>query len=139
MLTQEQANHLIELLKAAVRNDAFVWQFKQRQDEVFASVSQETLKFILTLNRNPFEIRLHLRTKTDNIGLVRIDAAPYHANPDGTELRDTPHMHVYREGYELAWAEPIEWYDPEQPFQTLEKFLEETHARFPGGIQTTFP
>jgi hypothetical protein len=88
------------------------------------------------LSRNPFEIRLHLRTQKDNVGLCRIDAAPYHPNPDGTELRDTPHMHVYREGYGLRWAEPIDWYDAADPQSTLERFLDEIHTRFPNGIQT---
>ena len=138
MLTQAQANALITDLKEAARNDAFEWLESKRHDELFVSVTKADLHFVLTLNRNPFEIRLHIRTKRDNIGIMRIDGAPYHANPDGTELRDTAHIHVYREGYGLSWADPIDWYDPSRPIQTLERFLDEVHARFPNGIQTTF-
>ena len=89
---------------------------------------------MLTLSRNPFEIRLHARTRDRNIGLLRIDNAPYHQNPDGSELRDTPHLHIYREGCDLAWAEPIDWYDVNDPLRTLERFLKEFKARFPSGI-----
>ncbi len=135
MLTQDQADSLIEALKEAIREDAFEWTPAQRHDEVFVAVEYEGLQFILTLNHNPFEIRLHLRTKHRNIGLMRVDGAPYHSNPDGTELRNTPHIHVYREGYGLAWAEPIDWYSPTDPVGTLEHFLDEAHARFPAGIQ----
>ena len=136
-LTQTQAKTLIEALKEAVRQDQFIWDADTRYDETFIAVEQNGVEFILTLNRNSFEIRLHLRTSVDNIGLCRIDAAPYHTNPDGTELRNTPHMHIYREGYGDKWAEPIDWYDTNNPQTTLERFLDEINARFPNGIQTT--
>ena len=135
MLTQKQAQQLIEALKEAVRKELFEWISDKRYDEIFVTVDKKDLKFILSLNRNPFEIRLHLRTKRENIGLLRIDANPFHTNPDGTELRDTPHIHVYREGYDLLWAEPIDWYSTTDPVGTLERFLYEAHARFPAGIQ----
>jgi len=65
-----------------------------------------------------------LRTQDRNIGLVRLDAAPYHSNPDGTEIRNQPHLHIYREGYGLAFAEPVAWCDFDDPERTLERFLE---------------
>jgi hypothetical protein len=134
MLTQLQADRLIAELKEATRKDVFVWELAQRQDEPLLAVGDAKLQFILTLSRNPFEIRLHARTRDRNIGLMRIDNAPYHRNPDGSELRDTPHLHIYREGCDLAWAEPITWYELGDPQRTLERFLEEFKARFPSGI-----
>lgn len=136
-LTQNQADTLIKALKDAVRETHFCWDASVRYDEPLVAVEHDGARFILTLNRNPFEIRLHLRTQTDDIGLCRIDAAPYHPNPDGTELRNTPHMHIFREGFGLKWAEPISWYDAERPKETLDRFLEEICTRFPKGIQTT--
>jgi hypothetical protein len=65
-----------------------------------------------------------------------VDNHRYHANPDGAELRDQPHLHRYREGYGLEWAEPVDWYDVSDPFGTLERFLEVINTRFPYGIQT---
>jgi hypothetical protein len=134
MLTQAQAQRLIAELKQATRSDAFVWDHERRQDETLVAVGDAKLQFVLSLSRNPFEIKIHARTRDRNIGLMRIDNAPYHTNPDGSELRDTPHLHLYREGAELAWAEPIDWYDLSDPLGTLERFLTEFSARFPSGI-----
>jgi phage anti-repressor protein len=136
MLTQEQADSLIALLKESVANQVFDWYENLYQEEFFVDVEIEKIRFILSLKRNPYEIRLHLRTQDRHIGLARIDGAKYHPNPDGTELRDTPHIHWYREGYEkLEWAEPIDWYNTSKPIQTLERFLSEINARFRNGIQ----
>ncbi len=135
MLTQLQADQLIAQLKEAARKECFEWQNNQAQNELFVAVKNDKLHFILSLKRNPHEIRLHLRTKDRDIGLVRLDAAAFHTNPDGTELRNQPHLHKYREGYGLEFAEPIDWHDPENPVATLDRFLEEITARFPFGYQ----
>ena len=100
------------------------------------NLKRNQFKFVLSLKRNPYEIRLNLRTRDKNIGLARIDNAKYHPNPDGTELRNTPHIHWFKEGYDqLAWAEPIDWYDTTKPIATLERFLNEVYARFRHGMQ----
>jgi len=135
VITQEQADRLIAMLKEAMRADTFVWEIDRRQNEFVAAVEDEKIQFILTLKRNPFEIRLHLRTRDRDVGLVRVDNAPYHPNPDGTEIRNQPHLHVYREGYGLEWAEPISWYDVNNPLVTLERFLNEVRTQFPAGYQ----
>lgn len=137
MLTQEQADRLITLIKEAMRSGTFVWEINQRQDEFVAAVEDRKIQFVLTLKRNPFEIRLHLRTRDRDIGLVRLDNAPYHPNPDGTEIRNQAHMHVYREGYGLEWAQPVNWYNLNDPMRTLERFLAEIRTRFPAGHQLT--
>ena len=99
------------------------------------AVEDAKLQFLLFLKRNPFEIRLHLRTRDRDMGLVRLDNARYHPNPDGTEIRDQAHLHVYREGYGPAWAEPVEWCDLTDPVGTLDRFLDVIHARFAAGLQ----
>ncbi len=135
MLTQEQANRLIALLKEAIRKDAFVWEIGTVQDETLVAVEEKGVQFILSMKRNPFKIKLHLRTQDRDIGLVRLDNANYHPNPDGSEIQGQPHIHVYREGEGLNWAEPIDWYDLNNPLATLERFLDFVHARFPAGYQ----
>ena len=135
MLTQEQANRLITLLKEAVRKDAFVWEMNKAQDEVLVAVEEQEIQFVLSMKRNPFKIRLHLRTRDRDISLVRVDNASYHPNPDGSEIRGQPHIHVYREGEGLNWAEPIDWFDLNNPLATLERFLDFIHTRFPAGHQ----
>jgi len=136
LLTQSQADRLIELTKEAERNEPLVWLANKQIDEAMMAVDEKSLRFVLSLKRNPFEIRLHLRTRDRDIGLIRVDNSPYHPNPDGSEIRDRPHMHRYREGFDLAWAEPVDWYNVNDPFRTLERFLEIINARFPRGIQT---
>jgi len=130
MITQAQADQLIAALKEAARNDPFIWQENLRQDEIVLAVGDRKLKFVLTLKRNLNEIKLHMRTQDRNIGLARIDNAPYHCNPDGSEIRSQPHLHLYREGHELAWAEPIDWCD-------LEKFLNIINTRFRAGYSVS--
>jgi hypothetical protein len=135
MLTQPQADRLIAMLKEAARTEVLVWQKSLRQDELVVAVGDAKLQFVLGMKRGPFEIRLHFRTKDRNIGLVRLDGHPYHSNPDGTELRNQPHLHVYREGHELAFAEPVDWYDVNKPLATFERFLDVIRTRFPAGHQ----
>src|SRR5207249_9005631 len=55
VLTQEQADRLIALMKEAMRTDAFVWEINRRQDELVAAVEDRKIQFVLTLKRNPFE------------------------------------------------------------------------------------
>ena len=134
-LTQQQADRLIALVKEAARTDVFDWLQNTRQDELLIAKDDGQLHFVLSLRRNPYEIRLHCRTRDRNIGLVRLDASNYHINPDGTEIRGKPHLHIYREGHELSYAKPVDWYDVAKPIETLERFLKVVHSRFPFGIQ----
>ena len=135
LLTQAQADRLIEIVKEAERTDPFVWIANRQTDEGLTATDEKGLRFVLSLKRNPFEIRLHFRTRNRDIDLVRLDNSPYHHNPDGNEIKDRPHLHRYRERFGLEWAEEVDWYDVNNPFGTLERFLELINARFPQGIQ----
>lgn len=135
MLTQQQADRLISAMKIAAKEEMFIWLNSQRQDELIVAVEDGKLQFVLSMKRSPYEIRLHLRTRDRNIGLIRLDDAAYHPNPDGTEIRNQPHLHLYREGYELAFAEPVDWYDATNPIQTFERFLDAIKTNFPSGYQ----
>ncbi|MBK5282401.1 MAG: hypothetical protein JJE16_09960 [Nitrospiraceae bacterium] len=135
MLTQAQADRLIAIVKEAERSDPLNWQSNKMENETLVAIEERGLQFILSLKRNPFEIRLHFRTRDRDIGLVRLDNSHYHPNPDGTEILNQPHLHVFREGFGLAWAEPVTWCDLNDPYGTLERFLGIIRARFPGGVQ----
>jgi hypothetical protein len=124
MLTQPKADRLIALLKEAALKEVFIWLKNKAQTEMFVAVEDEKIQFKLSMKRNPYEIRLHLRTRDRDIGLIRLDAAPFHSNPDGTELRSQPHLHVYREGFGLEFAEAVNWHSAGNPVATLEHFLE---------------
>lgn len=134
MLTQSKADELIVKAKEAARTEVLTWLHDERQEELFLAVEDASLQFLLSLKRNPFEIRLQLRTKDRHIPLARIDNAAQHSNPDGTIIRG-PHIHWHREGFGMAWAEAIDWYRLDQPLDTLVRFLDLVHARFPRGFQ----
>lgn len=134
MLTQGKANELIAKAKEAARTEVFTWLDNERQEELFLAVEDEGLQFLLSLKRNPYEIRVQLRTKDRHIPLARIDNAVQHPNPDGTIIRG-PHIHWFKEGEGMAWAEPIDWYRLDRPLDTLLRFLDLVHARFPKGLQ----
>ncbi len=129
MLTQAEGDALIFELKERVKNEYFVWKNNTAQNELIVAVGDDTLRFILSLKKNPHEIKLHLRTKKKDIGLLRIDNAPYHSNPDGEEIRG-PHMHYYVAGEELGYAELIDWYDLNDPVTTLLRFLDEARIKY---------
>ena len=133
LLTQSEADELLALPKLSALKVVFTWLKNTRQEEVFVELAGKERKFVLNLKRNPFEIRLHLRTKGGNVGLARIDNAAQHMNPDGNVLLGS-HLHWYREGFGLAWAESIDWYDTTRPLDTLAKFLEIVNARFSTGF-----
>lgn len=135
MLTQQEANELLAKAKEATRKEILSWQKTSRHDEPVIAIGEPDLQFVLSLTRNPFEIRAHFRTKSKNVHLARIDATMQHINPDGERIIG-PHLHWYREGYAgLEWAEKIDWYDNSKPLDTLYKFLDLIKTRFPSGVQ----
>lgn len=135
MLTQQEAEELLNKLKEATRKEVLSWGSPSRNDEVVIAIGEPDLQFILSLTRNPFEMKMHFRTKSKNVHLARVDTQRQHMNPDGRRIVG-PHLHWYREGYaNLEWAEPVDWYDADKPMDTIFKFLELIATRFPKGIQ----
>ncbi|TDP82876.1 hypothetical protein EV672_10563 [Aquabacterium commune] len=134
MLTQQRADQLIKLAKEALARECVTWQENQRQEEMVIAVEDRGMQFLFSMKRNPHEITAQLRTRDRHIPLARIDNAAQHVNPDGNVLRG-PHLHWYREGEGLAWAEAIDWYDVARPMDTLVKFLDLIGTRFPAGLQ----
>lgn len=135
MLTQQEAEDLLAKAKEATRKEILSWERTSRHDEPIVAVGEAELQFVLSLTRNPFEIKAHFRTKSKSINLARIDAHAQHFNPDGQRITG-PHIHWCREGYDnLEWAEEIDWYDVNKPLDTLYIFLEMIKTKFPKGVQ----
>lgn len=134
MLTQIEADELLAKAKEATRKEILSWERKSRHDEPVIAVGEPELQFVLSLSRNPFEIRAHFRTKSKSVHLARIDSTKQHINLDGVRITG-PHLHWYREGYGLEWAETIDWYDINKPLDTLYAFLDLIKTRFPRGVQ----
>lgn len=109
MLTQAEADALISMRKTfADSAPVSLPPGIDRTRELIGEGTQE--RFLLDLWRGTLRLsKLRFQTRGRKvIVLVRldIDAAP-HTNPDGTKLNGT-HIHLYREGYEDRWANPLD-------------------------------
>ncbi len=133
-LSQAKTQALLSQVKEAARQDIFTWEHNQQQEELVLAVGDRDLEFLLTLKRNPFEVKAQIRTRERHIPLARIDNAAQHINPDGEIIRGG-HLHWYKEGCGLAWAQAVDWYRPSSPVETVLKFLELIQTRFPNGFQ----
>jgi hypothetical protein len=135
VLSQHEAEELLRKLKEATRKEVLSWESPSRNDELVIATGEPELQFLLSLTRNPFEVKVHFRTRSKNVQLARMDTQKQHINPDGERIVG-PHLPWYREGFaHLEWAESIDWYDANKPMDTLFKFLDIIQTRFPKGIQ----
>lgn len=132
MISQIEADEMLQTIKSATRKDTFFWRYNERFDEIVIADNDEKLIFVLSLKKNEFEIRLNFRSKNKQIVLARVDSQKQHFNPDGTKITG-PHLHLYKEGYAEKWATPINWYNIGSPIDTLTRFLEVINTRFPNG------
>ena len=127
-LTQAEAEALMALEKRRI--DTTEWNYPDFGGRVtvpLVSVDGRE-SFLLDLRR----ARINLAKGTyQNRGrqivvLARLDfgGAP-HRNPDGEEI-ESPHLHLYREGFGDKWAFPVpsnHFPDLDDPWQTLEDFM----------------
>ncbi|WP_416150209.1 DUF6978 family protein [Salipaludibacillus sp. HK11] len=132
MLTQAEANELIEVLKK-MQCKKYLIKFPNPTEysKIEAvSVKSSKDKFIFDINRkgqyNINKCTYQTRYKK-SVRLLRLDLeGPPHDNPDGTTV-ECPHIHIYREGYDLSWAFPLPDIidtNSEDLIQTLVDFLE---------------
>jgi hypothetical protein len=127
-LTDAEADRLVRLKK----------QFSPRVDRIpLGPGIHDTLKavsldvredFLLDLDRpqiKPGKATFQCRCR-DVVILLRLDLnGPPHRNPDGNRV-PCPHLHIYREGYDVRWAyslEPTQFSDPSRVVDTLADFL----------------
>jgi hypothetical protein len=67
-------------------------------------------KFLLDLNSNRIKLSkmTYMTRARVAVPLVRLDIdGPPHTNPDRTFV-PCPHLHIYREGYDMRWATPVD-------------------------------
>ena len=128
-LTQAEANALFAMEKR--RDDDTEWDYPGLGGAV-------TIPLVSTDGREPFLLdmrrgRIDLAKGTyQNRGrqvvvLARLDfgGAP-HRNPDGNRVA-SPHLHLYREGYDDKWAFPVpsdRFPNLTDAWQTLEDFMQ---------------
>lgn len=130
MLTQEQADYLIQLPKHIIEDN----QVLERKtyapyfpiDDRIYLVSKEDNEFTFFLEvwqsrKNHFKLTLHCQEDEASIGLLRVDFNGRHKNPEEAtdnvpnifrpyagQWLENSHIHYFIEGYKpLAWAIPL--------------------------------
>lgn len=127
-LTRAEADALLAMQKR--RSDDTVWNYPGPGGQItIPLVSNDGREsFLLDLRR----ARINLAKGTYQnrvrqvVVLVRLDfgSAP-HRNPDGEEI-GSPHLHLYREGFEDKWAFPVpsdRFPDLRDAWHTLQDFM----------------
>jgi hypothetical protein len=109
MLTQTEADALLAMAKTFVSRAAIsILPGTSQIRSLIGSDLKE--RFLLDIWRGTFRLsKIRYQTRARQVViLVRlcIDGAP-HTNPDGTRLSGS-HLHVYREGYDDKWAQPLD-------------------------------
>lgn len=105
MIEQKLADYFIGLKKT--KADDSIYDLRNPKVQIpLIGHSQPQEEFILDINKNT--IRLEKYTVQNrvrkSIGLIRVDfGVGGHTNPDRSIILG-PHIHVYREGYDLKWA-----------------------------------
>lgn len=126
MLSQIEADYLIALEKRFVDQSPVSLPVGSKQVRELVG-PQDRERFLLDLWRGTIRLtKATLQTRAHTaVILVRLDLDPSpHTNPDGEKILG-PHIHVYREGFEDKWAEPIDptpFSDPESLSRSFEDF-----------------
>lgn len=127
-LTQFAADSLLAIEKRSENNERY--NVPNLGGRLTIPVVSHDLKekFFLDVSRGRIELRKatnQLRTQQVII-LARVDInGPGHRNPDG-QIVESPHIHVYREGFGDKWAYPLDgqiFSDTNNPQQVLLDFM----------------
>ncbi len=137
LIPQITAEKYISAKKYSLKTDIFYWEPNSSCTEEFTSPELSNVVFLIDISRNEIKLKAQLRdAELKSVILMRVDCAKYHTNPDGT-LISGPHLHKYREGYGVKWAEKAEWIDVNNPLKTLDIFLKIINASFRSGFNLT--
>lgn len=130
MLTDEQAQAFIDMLKHII-DEPMDFDFTKRVINIKDSDGREEYLLDIVPNRfRPSKVSATLRMRK-NVLLVRLDVdGPPHRNPDDTEI-PCPHLHVYKQGYDLKWAYPLPpvFGDCVSLMDYLDSFCQHCHIR----------
>ena len=110
MLTQEEADNLIGLVKVLIKQGPIALPNLGAQAQIrLTDDDTGKTKFMIDMQRKTLNVsKITYQTRAMGVRLLRVDIeGPAHPNPDGTEI-ECPHIHIYQAGYELGWAFPLE-------------------------------
>jgi hypothetical protein len=105
-LTQTEADALIAMGKYRVNDDRWDYPMSGGSISVPLISADRRENFILDVSRGKINLAkgTYQNRARQVVVLVRLDfGGQPHRNPDGEELQ-SPHLHVYREGYGDKWA-----------------------------------
>lgn len=126
-LTQAAADELIAMKKRRV--DEQTWKYPDFGGGIsvpLISVDRRE-RFILDLQRSQINVAkgTYQNRARQVVVLVRLDfGGSPHRNPDGNRV-ESPHLHLYREGFGDKWAFPVpdRFMDLNDPWQTFDDFM----------------
>ncbi len=113
MLDQKLADHFIKLKKIKAEDSIYDLRSNKLLIPLIGQSSPQE-EFILDIHKSSIRIEKHTfqNRVRKSIGLIRIDFGPVaHTNPDGQIVKG-PHIHIYKEGYDLKWAYLLPYVGP---------------------------
>jgi len=127
-LTQAEADALIAMEK--IRQDDDLWDYPALGGSISIPLVSRNKRehFILDISRGRIDLLkgTYQNRSRQVIVLVRIDfGGQPHRNPDDQEI-ESPHIHIYREGFGDKWAMPIsenDFSDTSDLWRLLEDFM----------------
>lgn len=108
-LTQAEADALLDMPK--LKENETEWDYPHTGGKIIIPlVSQDKReRFLLDVEKGRIDLekqKLQNRARQVVI-LARLEVnGPTHRNPDDEEI-PCPHIHLYREGYDIKWAYPV--------------------------------
>lgn len=110
MLTQAEADQLMQMVKHFVRGPAWITIPPGADNTYELAGSDDRERFLLDVWRGTLRLaKLKFQNRSRTIVVLArldVDGAP-HTNPDGQRLSGT-HLHLFKEGYDDRWAYPLD-------------------------------
>ncbi len=135
-LSQSEADRLLAMEKHSATDQEFEYPMHGGSIQMPLQSPDKREAFVLDVTRS--QINLSKGTYQNRgrnvIVLARLDfGGQPHRNPDDTEI-ESPHLHLYREGYGHKWAYPVpadRFSDVSEPWQTLLDFMRFCNVTMP--------
>ena len=130
-LTQKEADRLLRVEKYRTNDTTYPFPIKGGSLRIPLKTKSGNEEFSLDLYRGTIAMGKHMfqtrARKTVILARLDLGGSP-HRNPDGEEIF-SPHIHLYKEGYDDKWAYPLPrgFNDPNDILRTLDEFMEYCH------------
>ena len=138
-LTQAEADALLELEKHRVDDAKWNYPISGVISIPLISIDKHE-SFFLDIRRSQFNLAKGTYQNRGRVTatLARLDfGGPPHRNPDGEEI-ESPHLHIYKEGFGDKWAYPVsadQFSNIDDPWVALSDFMKFCNIVNPPVIQ----